>query len=628
MQDYFDLSRLPLLSPSRQTLQVSSFDRKGENADFEQFLYQDADGSMVMFDDKGKGCIKSIWSAIVTDESLLSFYFDGSDVPRFTVTLKGLFTGEEPLLTGAGVSFERTGWGHFDPDQCRAGNCMIPIPYEKGLKITLKGKTDIYYHIMYEKYDADYDMALCDGERSDAFYDAFAGKRTVAKKETYEKNLTLSNMYTHVFTADVPGVITEFTVEADETTDLSRIWMDIVWDGELMSQVSTPLLNLFAMPFGFTEIQTHAVSTKKENGKMILSFYLPMPYWSAADITFVNRAEDPAADPVNLTLKLSIAENHYDKKETGTFCADYRQGVTELFGDWLIGEYFGRGNIVGVVQTCHGGQYCEGNEHFYIDGAMTPQINGTGTEDFYLGCYWPNTKYDFPCAGCVNDVYTMNDSTVKGAFKYPSGYYRFLHDMPIAFSDGIKLCIQHGAVGQTYSDYSTLCLSYRQDLPELIQTDRIQTGNEASREMHAYRAENAESVSLCGKVEMERRAKILAKKGLVHKAGKISFTVAVEPENQGVWLRRVYDQTLSPQGGRVFADGIPVGEWYNPGKNPTTPFADSDFRIPASVTKGKTKLTIEIDVEKIYSDFEYTVFSVVNPAEFPSGTAMQKGMTE
>ena len=37
MNDYFTLSRLPVLSSERQTLQVSSFDRKAENADFDQF---------------------------------------------------------------------------------------------------------------------------------------------------------------------------------------------------------------------------------------------------------------------------------------------------------------------------------------------------------------------------------------------------------------------------------------------------------------------------------------------------------------------------------------------------------------------------------------------------------------
>lgn len=613
MNDYFDLSRLPELSSERQVLQVSSFDRKGENADFEQFLYQDKDGSTVLFDDRGKGCVKSIWAAIVTDESLLSFYFDGSDTPRFTVTLQGLFTGKEPSLSGPGVSFERTGWGHPDPDQCRCGNCMIPIPYEKGLKITLKGKTDIYYHILYEKYDADYDMSLFDGKPSEAFTDAFAGKRSVPQSETFETEVSLSKMYTHVFVTENPGVITSFTVEAPVGTDLSKIQADIVWDGELISQVAAPLLYLFAMPLGFTEIRTHAVSTKIEDGKMILSLFLPMPYWKSADITFINLAENPEENPVKFKLRLGFDKNGYDRKNTGYFHADYRKGLTELFGDWLIGDFFGRGSIVGVVQTCHGGHYCEGNEHFYINGAMTPQINGTGTEDFYLGCYWPNRKYDFPFAGCVNDIYAMNGGAHnKGTYRFTTGYYRFLHDCPISFTDGIRLCIQHGSVCETYSDYSSLCLSYRQPDSLMTKTDFINTGSETSKALHAYLSEG-EGYVLAGKVEMERRSKSLNRKGMKHKQDVVCFNIAVDPENSGVCLRRIYDQSLSPQGGKVFVDGSFAGEWHNPAHNDFSPFADSDFYIPASLSAGKAVLKIEIAAENAYSDFEYTVFSLKKP---------------
>lgn len=603
MRDYFDLKNLPILEPCRRTLQVSSFDRKADNGDFGQFLYQDTDGSMVLFDERGKGCIRSIWSAIVTEETILSFYFDGSDEPRYTVSLLGLFTGAVPELSGVGNTLEER--GHYDEADCRAGNCFIPIPYTNGLKITATGKLDFYYHIMYEKYTDDVDMTTVGG-RSEAFCQAFAGERPALEGSTFEKSLTLTSMYTNAFQLDAPGVITKFTVIAAEGTRLEDINLDISWDGELISQVAAPLLYMFAQPFGFTEVHTHAVDTYTENGQTVMSLYLPMPFWKSATITLVNMSDSP----IELTLQLTIEENTYLQQETGYFHADFRKGLTELFDDWLIGDFFGRGHIVGIIQTCHGGQYCEGNEHFYINGAHTPQINGTGTEDFYLGCYWPNLKYDSPCAGCVNDVYLMNDSTVKGSFKYPAGYYRFLHDMPISFVDGIRLAIQHGAVGQTYSDYSSLCLSYRQPDGLFTQTDFIYVGSAVSRSQHEYTSDNADATFLAAKVEAERKAPILEKDGFLHKKGKIQFQVAILPENDGVCLRRLYDQSLSPQGGTVYVDGVPVGEWYNPGYNTDTAFADHDFYIPASVATGKEVLHIEIDVQNIFSDFEYTVFTI------------------
>ncbi len=62
--------------------------------------------------------------------------------------------------------------------------------------------------------------------------------------------------------------------------------------------------------------------------------------------------------------------------------------------------------------------------------------------------------------------------------------------------------------------------------------------------------------------------------------------------------------------GVVSVDGVPVGDWYNPGYNEATAFADNDFYIPAALCAGKEMLQIEIDVPNVYSDFEYTVFSI------------------
>ena len=605
MKDYFNLAQLPVLSSERQSLQVSSFDRKYDNADFGQFLYE-KDGSQVMFDDKGRGCIKSIWSAVVTEESMLSFYFDGSDEPQFTVSLKGLFTGEIGFLSGLGNSLEER--GHYDGADCVAGNCFIPIPYNNGLKITASGKTDFYYHIMYEKYNNECDPVEAFKTLGENYLQAFSGIRTTEKGETFKETVTLNPGYTTVYDVQQSGVFTEFTVEAASDADLSNIRVDILWDNDRISQVAAPLEYLFSQPFGFAEIHTHAIETYCVDNKKVMSLFLPMPYWKAANICFVNLSEKA----VDLTLKLSIAKNTYIQEETGYFCADFKKGVTELFSDWLIGDFCGQGNIVGIIQTCHGGQYCEGNEHFYINGAKTPQINGTGTEDLYLACYWPNLKFDSPCAGCVNDVYLMNDGTLKGSFKYPAGYYRFFHDMPISFIDGIKLCVQHGAVNQTYSDYSSLCLSYRRNESLSTQTDYINIENEASREMHEYKSDCCKVLSLQSKIESDMKGPVLNRKGFIHRKGKIKFKIAIEPENNGIYLRRLYDQSVSPQEGNIYVDGNSVGKWYNPGYNGHYSFADNDFFIPASFCAGKKMLDIEIDVSSVFSDFEYKVFSVKN----------------
>ena len=146
MYNYFDLSNLPVLDNKRRVLQVSSFDRKYENADWGQYLYEN-DGQYVLFDETGAGCIKSIWMAVTSDDTILKFYFDGSSEPRWQTTTKGFFNGGIPELTGIGNSFEER--GHYDEDDCHAGNCFNEIPYSNGLKIVAEGEKKVFYHIIY-----------------------------------------------------------------------------------------------------------------------------------------------------------------------------------------------------------------------------------------------------------------------------------------------------------------------------------------------------------------------------------------------------------------------------------------------------------------------------------------------
>ena len=606
MRDYFNLSNLPILDTDRQVLQVSSFDRKEENADWEHFLYEDKDGSMVLLDEAGAGCVKSIWAAVTNNDCILSFYFDGEEKPRYEAPLRAFFA--EPLEQFDGPANGFPERGQFDMDDCHCGNCFYPIPFENGLKITAKGNVHFYYHIMYEKY---YDTkpsehaAYAEGE---CFKAAFDGVAPVAKEYKVNKEFSLENEYTTIYSAEnEAGVITEFTIECDETTDLSKIYLDVFFDNNNIAYIGTPLLHFMVQPLGFTPFKTHAAETVINDGKVTMTFRLPIPYWSNANFDLVNSAKDGT----KITVKFAVSENNYDPKVTGYLHADYREGLTELYEDWLLGKFSGRGNVVGFVQTCLGGQWCEGNEHFYINGAVCPQINGTGTEDFYLGCYWPNLKYDSPLAGCLNDVYKEGGNTLAGSFLHRAAYYRFMHDMPISFSDGIKLAIQHGAVGQTFSDYTSLVLSYRRPESAMTQTDYINLGSKGSKALHAYSAKG-EEYFLKGKIEGERKEPILDKTGYLHTDDEITFKAALLKENKGIAIRRIFDKTKSPQSAKVYIDGEYAGLWKDPGFNDFAPFGDSDFYVPSNLTNGKDIIEVKLIPQGQFTDFEYKVLTIKN----------------
>ena len=615
MLNYFDLKNFPILSDRKRAMQVASFDRKEENGDWGSFLYRDVDGSMVMIDETKPGCIRSFWAAVTRDDTEMKIYLDGEREPRYVCSVRGFFNGEVPELTGVGNTFLKRGqWAYGDP---YCGNFFIPIPYDKGIKITVSGENlDFYYHILYERFDDDHTSQIKEIGVSEEFIKSFEGKYTHPEGPyTFEKTLKLENNYTDGYIADESGVVTEFAIEYKEGTDLSNVYLDIAFDNDPISKVALPLTFLFGEPLGYTGVETIAVKSEKCGDTVKMHCYLPMPYWERISMCLVCFEREPL---VELTLKLRIEENKYDPEVTGHFYANFRRGATELFGDWLLGEFAGHGHVVGLVQVCRGGQWCEGNEHFYIDGEISPSINGTGTEDVYLGCYWPTTKYDSPVAGCVKNILPPGE---EFAPDIDAGFYRFYHDIPISFEDGIKLTIQHGAVGQTYSYYSSACFSYRKKLPKARVTDFIDVSSPVSREMHDYAVYEKESggaipneavssllYELEGKIEGDRSAPRLSKKVLLHD-GMISFYAAVEKENNGVILRVLTDLSKGPMRARVFADGVDTGVWSLPEFNDHAPFGDYDYEIPRSLTDGKEKLFIEIVPEEKYADVEYKIIS-------------------
>ena len=605
MIDYYDIYNFPRLDSDRVTLQTSSFDRKYENGDFDQFLYREDSGETVLFDDKGDGVITSIWTAVATDDTEIAFYFGGESVPTAKCTLKELFLGVLPQISGPANTYEER--GHFDGADCRCGNCFVPVPYKNRLKITARGKTDFYYHIMYEKSASGKPLEPVPDVNSVFESGKLRNSKPVGKITRTEAELKPG--YNTVYTAEGAGVITEFTFEADEDIDLSKIQLDVVWDNERISQIAAPLSHFFAQPLGFTPVDTGAVKTKRtKSGRISLSLYLPMPYWESAAFCFVNQG----TETVSASLTVETSENRYDRNNTGYLYAFYREGKTELFRDWHIGSFSGRGHVAGLVQTCFGGQYCEGNEHFYIDKEKTPRINGTGTEDLYLACYWPNRRYDSLCAGCINDVYEENGGTLKGSFNTPAGYYRFFHDMPISFSNGIIMDIQHGAVCQTYSEYTSMCFVYRKEEAAMAKTDSVYPAVPGSESLHGYSRSGGELHTASGKLQSDMNAPLETKIGYRYENSQwCSFKAAVNADNRGVCLRRLFDQSLSPQCCKVYADGEYIGEWYDPNYNEHYIFADSDFYIPASVTSGKSILNIRLEACGVFTDFEYEIFSMI-----------------
>jgi hypothetical protein len=274
-----------------------------------------------------------------------------------------------------------------------------------------------------------------------------------------------------------PGVITHvwFTFSSDEMYHLKKIVLRMYWDGEATPSVEAPIGDFFGLGLGdyFT---FEAMPLSAAPNHAVNSFF-PMPFQKHARITVANMGKMKLD-----ALYYNIDYQAYAKPlpaDTLYFHAQYRQaspnkGITQDWKDnndplqndrknlngegnyvWL--EASGRGHFVGVTMAVLQNQdywWGEGDDMFFIDGEKQPSINGTGTEDYFLGAY------DF---GGKGFSYALYGAPVVGEERAGSrsSLYRFHLDSPIPFTKSIKATIEHGHANGRSDNYFSVAYWYQ-----------------------------------------------------------------------------------------------------------------------------------------------------------------------
>ncbi len=274
-----------------------------------------------------------------------------------------------------------------------------------------------------------------------------------------------------------PGMITHlwFTFSSDEMYHLKKLVLRMYWDGEATPSIEAPIGDFFGLGLGdyFT---FEALPLSAAPNHAVNSFF-PMPFQKHARIT-VENAGGMKLD----ALYYNIDYQAYAKPLPGDtlyFHAQYRQASPNqgLEGAWkdnndplqndrknLNGEgnyiwmeAIGRGHFVGVTMSVLQNQDYwsgEGDDMFFIDGEKIPSINGTGTEDYFLGAY------DFggrPFSYLLYGAPVVGEERAGGR----TSVYRFHLDSPIPFTKSIKATIEHGHANGRSDNFFSVAYWYQ-----------------------------------------------------------------------------------------------------------------------------------------------------------------------
>jgi len=259
---------------------------------------------------------------------------------------------------------------------------------------------------------------------------------------------------------DGPGLITHiwFTIASPEELHLKKIVLRMYWDEEPAPSVETPVGDFFGLGLG--EYYLYQSTPLAVSSDKALNSFFEMPFRKKAKITVTNEGQEKVdAFYFNIDYRAYAQPLPAD---TLYFHAQYRQaspakGWTSDWrgngdsnvddkknldgdGNYVWMEATGHGHFVGVTMSVlqnQNGWWGEGDDMFFIDGEKTPSINGTGSEDYFLGA-WDFGNHPFS--------YATFGAPVKGAELAGgrSSVYRFHLDSPIPFTKSFKATIEHG----------------------------------------------------------------------------------------------------------------------------------------------------------------------------------------
>lgn len=623
-QDWYEIERLPLLRPLEHVDHAASYDRSGGNLDLATDLGFDEHGDRILLEREGAGCVDRIWFAtIVTLGETLRVYFEGEAKPRINQPFWSLFSGRDPRFPAPLVGDIRSSSGGYVS--------YVPLCHHKSIRVTLSSGILPRYHNVdhhsvttgalpnrFDPQSAPSEAARAwrtigvtkvDGLEQQATFDLSLGEsRTLldASGSGWLSSLELK----------LPGVLPQRNKDGTTSPNaravdiLNGLRVQMYWDGELSPSVDAPVGALFAIgDFGPGAVGGLLAG---QTATGTLYFKLPMPYREHARIVLLN-----GSGTALKAMHARIVNRPLPARTPpfGKLTTVHRTVTAEPGKDLTLLDVQGSGHVVGVVFSERGvgesRQYLEGDERIFIDGLRSPTIHGTGTEDFFNGAWYYNRGiFALPTHGARAH---LKPGSSPGVDKDATAQFRFLLGDAIPFRSAIRLHMEHGPGNDEAITGSTLVYYYRADTV-LTLSDTLQVGHAASEQAHEYQLANGTwSGTRSGTFHGRDDGLRVTSTGRAHR-GVSSFRLAVDPKHHAVLLRRLFDQSVGKQRAEIWVDGRRAGIWYTPDQNHTHVLREEDFPLPPALTKGKSRLYIQvrfIDSPQDWSELQYQSLSII-----------------
>ena len=404
-----------------------------------------------------------------------------------------------------------------------------------------------------------------------------------------------------IFARNGAGVVRSMRLKTSDVSSevLDNLWVEIRVDAPAEPAVYVPASVFFG---GYVKSpMDRARGLPCGYDGQWLYFYFPMPFWRSMRVRLENRS------PHDVTVSYDLGwsnSNPYPAEGAGVFRMQYNDGILVKAGqgDFAHLHIRGSGHIVGTSANLAGS--IEGNFRTYIDGNKTPAIETTGGEDYFCHAFGIRVQLQTPFHGGLND---------KIGYRFHiADYVPFLNE--ISFGQDHAHNFTHDCDGT----FRSAVFYYWNPEPVLVRTDHLDVGDVDSEKEHGYKVAGDRVRLQCETACYEgNHTEPIVDAGR-WTDGESTFRVQIDPDNDGVRLRKRINHLVYHQSVDVFVDGKPAGVWfeqgsqyhlfqekkesrdyqpagYRPDWNAIDKrFRDTEFEIPASLTAGKSAITLRL----------------------------------
>jgi hypothetical protein len=399
-----------------------------------------------------------------------------------------------------------------------------------------------------------------------------------------------------------------------------RVW----WDDRKHASIDAPAglffgtASLMRDPNQEFIVKSFPMTVRYVDGHFEFATYFPMPFRNSARVELAETAgaglkdvrwsvrSEPRNGPANTAGYFHATYQDFPKPEAGHELVLLNTRHVEGGGDWsghLVGTtyLFTRAGRLGTL---------EGDPRFFFDDSRSPQVQGTGSEEWGGGGdYWGGRTMTLPFAG--HPVGRPQKDQKTDLDRIHSAYRFLLTDL-MPFGRNALVTLEHGGENESVEEYETVTYWYGLDQPILVLSDELDVGSSADEQLHAYRSpEASQPEALSSRFELGvNRLPIRGPAGTERRfheifpetaddgrrtRGATEFTLKVATNNLGVLLRRRLDLKYPNQKAKVLvspAEGEPnwqeAGIWYTAGGNPAV-FGDP-LGLPKDQQKGNPEI--------------------------------------